>query len=233
MQSTFDDSTHPGSPIWLAALAWTKSLPAGLLLAASLLLAPALSAQEADTAAQEAATSAQEQMAEMMARAARYTQPGEHHEALQRFLGTWDTTMRITMAGMGDQAEKGVVTFSWLIEGRWLVSHATGTMMGMPMEAYMTLGYDNFKQSYVTAQVSSVDTALLTSEGDMDPSGKALITYGTLDEYLTGENDKMVKYVWRFLSPNEMVLEVHDLPIGEKDSQVIELRYKKRQEGEG
>ena len=62
----------------------------------------------------------------------------------------------------------------------------------------------------------------------MDPSGKAILSYGTLDEYLTGEHDKMVKYVWRFLSADEMILEVHDLPIGEKGTQVIEIRFKRR-----
>jgi hypothetical protein len=59
----------------------------------------------------------------------------------------------------------------------------------------------------------------------MDPSGKALITYGTIDEYLTGEHDKMVKYVWRFLSEDKIVLEVHDLPIGENNAKVVELTF--------
>ena len=50
-----------------------------------------------------------------------------------------------------------------------------------------------------------------------------------LDEYLTGEHDKMVKYAWRFLSPDEMVLEVHDLHIGEQDTMVLETRYRRVQ----
>ena len=53
------------------------------------------------------------------------------------------------------------------------------------------------------------------------------IAYGTLDEYLTGEHDKMVKYVWRFTSPTQMVLEVHDLPIGENNTKVVEITFRK------
>jgi hypothetical protein len=87
------------------------------------------------------------------------------------------------------------------------------------------MGYDNFKQSYVTTMVSTMDTAMLHAEGDMDPSGKALLAYGTLDEYLTGEHDKMVKYVWRFVSDDEIVLEIHDLPIGEHNTKVVEITY--------
>jgi hypothetical protein len=80
----------------------------------------------------------------------------------------------------------------------------------------------------VSSTVSSFDTAMHYAEGDLDPSGKALLMYGTLDEYLTGEHDKMVKSVWRFVSEDEMALEVHDLPIGEKNTKVFEVRYKRR-----
>ena len=195
---------------------------AGLLLA--LLAAPA-AAEQGEKAERPAAPPETVDMAEMMARAKKFTAPSEHHEMLKRFLGTWNTELRFTMPGMDGQPEKGTSVGSWLIDGRWVQLKGKGTTMGMPSESFMILGYDNFKMSYVTAAVSSLDTALLVSEGDLDPGGKALLTYGTLDEYLTGEHDKMVKYVWRFVSDDEMLFEVHDLPIGEKNTQVIELRF--------
>jgi hypothetical protein len=160
-------------------------------------------------------------------KAKRYTAPGPNHKELERFLGQWDTETRL-MLPTPTQPEKGTASYSWLMEGRWVKGESSGTMMGMPIRTFGILGYDNFKMSYVTANVNSFDTTLTTSEGDMDPSGKAILSYGTLDEYLTGEHDKMVKYVWRFLSADEMVLEVHDLPIGEKNTQVIEIRFKRR-----
>jgi hypothetical protein len=162
-------------------------------------------------------------MAEMMAKAQRFTRPGEHHELLQRFIGKWDTVL--TLAG---QESPGTAEFSWLMDGRWLQSRGSGTMLGMPIETYYLLGYDNFKMSYVTTSVSSMDTAMIHAEGDLDPGGKALLMYGTLDEYLTGEHDKMVKSVWRFLSDDEMLLEVHYLPIGESNTKVFEIRYKRK-----
>lgn len=169
-------------------------------------------------------------MAAMMEKARQYTTPGEHHMILKRFLGTWDTTMRLTMPGLDAPPEKGVATFSWLMEGRWLQQTFEGAMFGQSAEIFMIVGYDNFKQSFVTMSVNSVDTAMTTSEGDMSPEGKALITYGTLDEYLTGEHDKMVKYVWRFHSDDWMTLEIHDLPIGEKNTQVLEFTYTRRRD---
>ncbi len=194
---------------------------ASLALALCLVL-PALAGAE------EAPAPEQVDMQKMMERVRTLTQPGRQHKELGRFLGEWTTEFKITMAGVDMPADKGTATFSWLMEGRWLKMEGRGTQMGMPAQTFMILGYDNFKMSYVTAGVSSVDTALTTSEGDMDPGGKALITYGTLDEYTTGEHDKMVRYVWRFPTEDKILLEIHDLPIGEKNTKVVEITFDRK-----
>ena len=38
----------------------------------------------------------------------------------------------------------------------------------------------------------------------------------------------MVKYVWRFVTKDRLVLEVHDLPIGEKNTKVVEFTYNRK-----
>lgn len=167
----------------------------------------------------------QADMKAAMEKARRFTQPSEAHKVLDRFLGKWSTETRFFMAGKSTPPEKGTAAFDWLMKGRWLKSEMNGSMMGLPAQGFMLLGYDNFKQSYVFTSVSSLDTAMTRAEGDMDPGGRALIAYGTLDEYLTGEHDKMVRYVWRFVSPDRLVLEVHDLPIGEANTKVMEIAF--------
>jgi hypothetical protein len=188
---------------------------------------PAVDAPLAPGSTQDPQPSPQD-MAEMMAKMAKFTQPGKAHELLARFLGEWETSTQITMGGQASPAEKGVAKFEWLMKGRWLKSSMSGKVMGMPMESFQVLGYDNFKQSYVSTVVGTMDTAMLRSEGDVTRDGNTLITYGTLDEYLTGEHDKMVKYVWRFVSDDEIVHEVHDLPIGEENTQVVRVRFARR-----
>lgn len=183
---------------------------------AFLTLASARTAVQADPASE---------MAAMMEKMKQVTQPSAHHRELERFLGTWDTQTRFMGASEG---EAGRAEFTWLVPGRWVQSRWSGTMMRMPVEGFTLLGYDNFKQSFVTCDVHSVDTAMRTAEGDMTPDGKALVLYGTLDEYLTGEHDKMVKYAWRFRSADEIVLEVHDLPIGEANTKVVEIAFTRR-----
>ncbi len=178
--------------------------------------------------AQEQQQSSGDALAEMMAKAQKYTQPAEHHKKLERFVGEWDMEIRITMQGAPGTATKGSSTIKWLMPGRWLQMESTGTMMGLPLNTFTLLGYDNFKQSYVTTSVSSIDTAMNRSEGDFTPYDKALVVYGTLDEYLTGEHDKMVKTVYRFISDDELMIEVYDLPIGEVNNQVLEFKMTRK-----
>ncbi|MBK8977879.1 MAG: DUF1579 family protein [Planctomycetes bacterium] len=202
-------------------------LPAIALVAAFVPVAPIASPAPQDPQAPQDPRQA-EAMREMMERARRFTQPGPNHEVLERFLGEWDVSTRFFMGEQPTPPETARASGAWLIDGRWLQMRSTGRLMGQQHQSFAVMGYDNFKQSFVVTMVQSIDTAMLRSEGDLTPDGAALITYGTLDEYLTGEHDKMVKYVWRFVSDDEFVLEVHDLPIGESNTKVVESRYTRR-----
>ncbi len=166
-----------------------------------------------------------QEMAAMMEAAAKYTEPGENHELLKRFLGNWNTETRFFIGDQPTEPEKGTAETTWLMEGRWLQTNSTGTMMGRTAQTFSILGYDNFKMSYVLSTVSNMDTAMHNAEGDLDPSTNAMLFYGTLDEYLTGEHDKMVKTVLRFPSEDKIVMEIHDLPIGEANTKVVEITY--------
>ena len=204
----------------------SRALPfaAGLLTAAVFAaVLPSSSAQVQDDGGVDP-----QELADGMAAATDYTQPGPHHELLGRFLGEWDTEMFVFMGGQKMGPMKGHATTEWLMDGRWVKSSGSSKMMGFEVEFFSLTGYDNFKRSYVTTTVSSMDTAMNHAEGDVDPKTGALLLYGTVDEYLTGEHDKMVKTVWRFPSDDERVMEIHDLPIGEENAKVIEVRYTRR-----
>ncbi|MEX1023607.1 MAG: DUF1579 family protein [Planctomycetota bacterium] len=189
------------------------------LVAGAPFLAPTAAPQEAEMT----------EMAEMMKRAARYTTPGPEHALLERFVGDWDVEAVMLMGGQATPATQGTATFAWKVPNRWLESEWSGTLMGMPGQSFQTMGYDKLKQSYVWNHITTYDTAMNHAEGDLTPDGKALILYGTLDEYLTGEHDKLVKYVYRFLSDDSFVLEVHDLAIGETNTKVLEFRYARKE----
>jgi hypothetical protein len=180
-------------------------------------------------AGEKAKSDAQAAMQEGMKRWMEACTPGEQHKRLADLVGQWDTETRMAMGpgGLGNP-EKGTAEFKWLIEGRWLMQESNGSMMGRPVKVYALTGYDNYKKKYVSSYVDSLTTTLLTAEGNFDQTGKVMLSFGLMDEPITGEHDKCVKYVWRFLTPDKMVFEIHDLPIGETNTKVVEITYTRK-----
>ncbi|HET6204629.1 MAG TPA: DUF1579 family protein [Planctomycetota bacterium] len=167
-------------------------------------------------------------MQEQMRRWTEACTPNENHKKLADWIGKWDT--KTTMTGMGAEpmVSTGTAEARWLLEGRWLQEEWTGEIMGKKTRGFVTMGYDNFKRKYVVSFVDSYQTTLNVAEGAFDQTGKVLLAYGWMDEPMTGEQDKMVKYVWRLLSPDKRIFEVHDLAIGESNTKVYEVEYTRR-----
>ena len=212
-------------------------LPKSLLTCAALCVPTILAVpfvQDGEASSQDQAA----MMQEMMEQAAKFTQPGPEHEFLALLIGEFDVTAKLTMGGQTSPGESGTSKTEWQVDGRWLMSEWSGSLMGMEGRAFHVLGYDNLKQSYVWTGFTNFDTAMNHAEGDRTQDGDVLILYGTLDEYLTGEHDKMVKYLYRFegdrddagrlTSVDSYVLEVHDLPIGETNTKVMEFTYTRK-----
>jgi hypothetical protein len=171
---------------------------------------------------------AQAAMAEGMKRWQQACTPGQSHQALARLLGSWTTETIVSGMGGPDMKSEGTAEWRWLFDGRWIQQNWSGSMMGTPIKGQMTIGYDNFRQKYTMASVNDMETVLTTSEGDFDQSGNTLITYGKLDEPMTGEVGKMVKYVWRLEGADKVTFEVHDLAIGESNTKVITVVYTRK-----
>jgi uncharacterized protein DUF1579 len=151
-----------------------------------------------------------------------------HHEKLADWIGKWDTEMKMYSMGMAMPATKGTSEFKWLVPDKWLSEEYQGEMVGMPVKTYATMGFDRYKQKFVSSWVSSLTTTFLTAEGNFDQSDKVLLSYGLMDEPMSGEHDKCVKYVWRLADPDKMIFEIHDLSIGEANTKVIEITYTRR-----
>jgi hypothetical protein len=175
-------------------------------------------------------TSEKNAMEEGMKRWQEACTPGEQHKRLAELIGKWDTETRMWMAGPDapPRSEKGTAEFKWLLDGRWLQQEWQGTMMGHPIKGFGITGYDNYKHKYLSSWVDSLTTTMNTAEGNFDQTGKVMLSFGPLDEPITGEHDKCVEYIWRFLSPDKMVFEVHDLPIGETNTKVVEIIYTRK-----
>ncbi len=186
----------------------------------------------------QAASSTQEMPqfdpAEMMKRAKAATTPGKNHEFLERFVGHWKVTQTVMMPGAPNAKSEATAEFEWLMPNRWLKqtiqSKPSGNPMMdmmMPTETFQIMGYDNYKRRFVAMAVDNKNTALYHFQGQIAYDTKNLIFYGEIDEPTLQESDKMAKGVWRFVSDDEMVFEIHDLAMGQNNTQVIEMKYQR------
>lgn len=169
-----------------------------------------------------------EKMAEMMKKWMEASKPGEFHARLGRFIGRWDTETTVYGMGPAPMKSKGEAETRWLFEGRWLVTESKGSMMGMPLQGFGIQGYDNFRKQYVGMWVDSLGTAMLTMSGPPSRDGKLESQWGLMDEPMTGEVGKHVKYVTRVISDDKFVFEIHDLAIGGDKTKVIEIVHTRK-----
>jgi len=151
--------------------------------------------------------------------------PGEQHELLKQLEGEWDTEMNV-----GGMVSAGTCTSRTVLGGRFIMSEFGGDMMGQPWENISFLGFDRFKNKFIGCQMSTMGTNLLTMEGLLDQTGRVITLFGAMDEPMTGEHDKTVKYVFRFVDANNYVFEVHDLGIVPGETKVVEVKYTRKVE---
>jgi hypothetical protein len=202
----------------MARYRFVAGLAFGLLLALGITGAARLAGSEEDPFSEE-----------MMKRWKEISTPGERHKDLGRFVGTWDVELKMLMPGAPPQVTKGTAEYSWLMEGRWLQERLKGEMMGQPFDGFGVFGWDNFKKEYVSSWVDSMSTAMAHSEGvPVDPDGKVVVQWGTMDEPLTGEHDKAVKLVTRMSGPDKFTFEIWDMGIGESGAVVMQFTYTRK-----
>lgn len=153
--------------------------------------------------------------------------PGKFHEWLGQTVGEWKTELE--MPGSGMPASTGSSTITWQIPGLWTAETLNSEMpMGMPaMSGHGLLGYDNIKKQYVGCWVDNTSTEMKTFRGGLSPDGRVLTMYGTMDEPMTGENGKMVRYQTTRISEDQFRFEVAEIIYGEPFV-VVRVTYTRR-----
>ena len=98
-------------------------------------------------------------------------QPGEAHEHLRSYVGTWDTVTKIWMGGPGSPPleSTGTSTFKSVLGGNWVLEEHAGSMMGKPYNGIGMMGYDNYKKLYVGTWFSNMGTEMLQMAGARNP----------------------------------------------------------------
>ena len=139
---------------------------------------------------------AQEMTPEMMETWQKYSMPGEAHQAFTDMAGHWTHAVTMWMAPGAPPMESTATSDAEVeMDGRWLEEEFSGNMMGMPFHGENLLGYDNFREEYVSLWRDNLSTAAMITRGTYDPATKTLTMTGTVDDFMSGTRDVTVRQV--------------------------------------
>ena len=94
------------------------------------------------------------------------TQPGEHHEHLDRLAGDWELTIKIWTSPDGEPVESsGSAEARWILDRRFLWTIYRAELFGKPFEAWSIEGYDNQAEQYVGTWRDTQGTYTLVYRG--------------------------------------------------------------------
>ena len=124
----------------------------------------------------------------MMEAWTKYATPGEPHQKMARWAGSWNTVVKEWMApGAPPTTTQGSAEFKMILGGRYQQQNFEGTMFGQPFSGVGITGFDNAKKIFQTAWFDNGGTGLLMMTGTWDEATKALTETGTMDDVVTGK----------------------------------------------
>jgi hypothetical protein len=165
---------------------------------------------------------------EMMKKWETAATPGAQHKALEPLVGDWNIESKSWMSPDAPPMEsKGTTTTRWILGGRFLQDDFSGEFMGKPMKGLGITGYDNLKKKYNSFWVDEGGTAMYVSEGEAGSDGKTFTFTGKMDDPMTGEKDKTMKFVVRIDSKDKHTFQMFDASKG-KDTKCAEMVYTRK-----
>jgi hypothetical protein len=127
----------------------------------------------------------------------------ENHSFLKNFEGKWDVNMTAWMQPGAEPTEtQSSGESEMILGGRFLKVNVKGLMFGQPYEGQQILGYDNFKEKFISFWIDSSSTAFYLMEGTFDKEKKAITDVGSWDDPMTGGTIK-VRAVTTLVNENE------------------------------
>ncbi len=123
---------------------------------------------------------------EAMARRMELATPGPHHKELMQQAGQWSVHYKFRMPADAPWMEMtGTNTSKPVLGGRYLMEEHRFDMMGMPMEGWLFLGYDNEADEYISLWMDTGSTWWSESRGTRAPDGSVAMTGRMKDESRT------------------------------------------------
>jgi hypothetical protein len=168
---------------------------------------------------------AQEESAAQMEMMEKLMKPGEFHEHLKDFVGTWVATAKMWMDPNAPPViSKGQATFKLIFDGRFLYSDFVAEFMGAPFKGINIMGYDNGKKEFFSIWLDNSTTGLLSSTGTYDPDTKKYHFRAEIFDPSSGQIMELREEAY-FASKDEYVSVTYAKPKGGKEYKNMEMKY--------
>lgn len=185
-------------------------------------------------------TSQPDAMGDMQAAMEKYMEsikPGDKHKVLERFVGDWTVTTRLFMSPDAPPMETtGTCSYKMVLGGRYVQSDFRGKMQfpgpdgklaDVAHDGICLMGFDNNRKLFNMIWIDTMGTGVIHARGGLSQDGKTLTMFGDMDEPMTGEIGKPVRYVNRFVDPDTFVLEISEVLYGDP-FKVVEVEFKRK-----
>lgn len=152
--------------------------------------------------------------------------PGPQHKLLAEMVGEWDGEITMWMdPETPPQTYQGTTKYESIFDGRYIVGHYSGIMMGMPFSGMDITGYDNIKKVFFTSWIDNMGTGVLYVEGNYDEKTKTY-TYSGETVDLFG-NKMTVKNVITIQDKDHNTFEMF-MNTGKGEMKTMEIKYTRK-----
>ncbi|MFQ5490844.1 MAG: DUF1579 domain-containing protein [Phycisphaerae bacterium] len=154
--------------------------------------------------------------------------PGPQHKRLEALIGNWNAVSS-AWPHRGEPVEEGKGTLSnfWMLDGRFVGQEYKSKSKDPPYQGLGALGYDNVKHLYTSVWLDTAGTAVLTSLGSCDKTGKVFTLKGRLNDPTTGKPVR-TKSITRIVDPKTYTFELFKDDADGKMFKTLHITYTRK-----
>lgn len=166
--------------------------------------------------------------AEMMAAWEAAATPGEQHKFLEAMVGEWEGTNTWWMApGAPPNVSPTYCSSKMALDGRFLMSHHKGDMMGMEFQGIGTMGYNNTSKQYEGTWMDNMGTMTMFLTGSASADGKVFKMEAKFIDPMTNQPSYM-KEVCTIIDADNYRFDMHGPGPDGKEYKMMEIVFKRK-----
>jgi hypothetical protein len=148
--------------------------------------------------------------------------PGEMHRKLEPLVGKWELTAKTFINPSNPPVQsKSTIETQWVMGGRFIRTQSTSEFAGIKGESVGFTGYDNLRETYIGAWLSTGSTSITTRAGKVDEDGKVFTFEWEQLNLITKEKFK-IREVTRIVDNDTYEQTVYSKDVGQPEYKAVE-----------